>query len=473
MRRPRRAWPLLLALAVAEAACSFPDRTPTPNLAPAGASRTWATSTPFRPLAPTATAAQAATLIPTREWLAPYSLGNATPAATQLPGPVDPFPFTSEAVNILLIGSDTRTGTSYRTDTLIVLSIDPGAGAAALLSIPRDLYVYLPGYGMQRVNAALMLGDAYSYPGGGEAMLADTLLYNLGIPIHHFALIEMSAFQEMIDALGGVEVDVSCPYTDFRLRRPDLSPDEEDNWALFTVPTGVVQMDGNYALWYARARHRSSDFDRARRQQEVLRAIYDQVLSLGLIPRLPSLYGDLTDMVSTDLSLRDLLDLALLAPRLDPAQIRSRFIGRDQVIPWRVPGSGAQVLLPNPPAIRALLEATLHFNAPDPLVPEIFPTIEVVNLSSYRDWDHLAASRLSYAGYRTHITSADPEPGASTQLVDHGLATEENRQQLLALLGLGSGALATQNDPTSPFLFTLRLGDDYQPCFDPTRNQGS
>ena len=473
MRRPRRAWPLLLVLAVAEAACSFPDRTPTPNLAPAGASRVWTTNTPFRPLAPTATAAQTATLMPTREWLAPNSLGNATPAATQLPGPVDPFPFASDAVNILLIGSDTRTGTSYRTDTLIVLSIDPGAGAAALLSIPRDLYVYLPGYGMQRINAALMLGDAYGYPGAGQGMLADTLLYNLGIRVDHFALVEMSGFQEIIDELGGVEVDVSCPYTDFRLRRPDLSPDEEDNWALFTVPAGVVQMDGNYALWYARARHRSSDFDRARRQQEVLRAIYDQVLSLGLIPRLPSLYDDLTDMVSTDLTLRDLLDLALLAPRLDPAQIRSRFIGRDQVIPWRVPGSGAQVLLPNPPALRALLEEAFRFDAPDPLVPRTFQTIEVVNLSSHQDWDHLAASRLSYAGYQTHLASADAVHGAPTQLVDHGLATEGDRQQLLALLGLGSAALAAENDPTSPFLFTLRLGDDYQPCFDPTRNQGN
>lgn len=136
MRQPRRAWPLLLAVAVASSACSLPNRTPTPGPALAGTSVARATSTPFRPLAPTATPTQEATLIPTRNWLPPYSLGNPTPAATAIPEPVEPLPFASDAVNILLIGSDTRTGSAYRTDTLIVVSIDPSAGTAALLSIP-------------------------------------------------------------------------------------------------------------------------------------------------------------------------------------------------------------------------------------------------------------------------------------------------------------------------------------------------
>ena len=192
-------------------------------------------------------------------WPRPFTYGNASTLPTAVPDPVQPFAFHGDTVNILLLGSDRRTSRYFRTDTLIVLSIQPHAGGAVMLSIPRDLYIYLPGYTMNRINTAYLHGELYSYPGGGKQMLFDAILYNLGIHIDHYAIIEMRGFEDLIDALGGVAVPVACPYTDWRLISPDLYDQDPDNWELHTVRAGLHHMPGEYALWYARSRKRSSD----------------------------------------------------------------------------------------------------------------------------------------------------------------------------------------------------------------------
>lgn len=405
-------------------------------------------------------------------WPPPFSYGNPPEPPTPIPSPARALGFPAGVVNILLLGSDRRpNSTSFRTDVIIVASLHPREGTVALLSIPRDLYVYLPGYSMQRVNVAFRLGDSIGYPGGGPALLADTIRYNFGIPIHHYAKVEMDGFATLVDSLGGVTVHVNCSYRDWRLRSPNLNPNVEANWVLYTVRPGVVEMDGDLALWYARSRRLSSDFDRSRRQQEVLRAIYRQVLQLGLIPRLPDLYSDLRSIVSTDLSLGDLLELAPLAAQVTTADIRSRFVGRDQVTSWRVPSSGAQVLVPQPGPIQALVRDTFDFEQPDELIPEAALTVEVVNASGVEDWGPLAAERLNYAGFAAFVGSAETAPGTPTHLIDYRVGSPEDAQDILDAFGLESARLVELPDPGSPFAFRLVVGSDYQPCFDPTRNQ--
>ena len=405
-------------------------------------------------------------------WPPPFTYGNPPTPPTPIPPPSAPLAIDPAIINIALLGSDRRPSwTGFNTDVIIILSVYPALGEVALLSIPRDLYVYLPGYSMQRINTAFSIGERVNYPGGGPALFADTVRYNFGIPIHHYAKVEMDGFSRIVDTIGGVDVNVTCSYRDWRLRGPALDPQVEQNWQLYTVPTGIRRMDGDLALWYARSRKLSSDFDRGRRQQEVLRALYREILSLELIPRIPQLYGDLKDAFTTDLSLSDLLSLAPLAARIDTADVRSRFIGRDEVTSWRIPGSGAQVLVPKPERIAALVADTFDFDALDDLVPELALTVEIVNFSAQPQWGALAAERLEYAGFATHVGSNSPSPGTRTHLIDYGLAQDGSAEAILQSFDLPASRLTRESDANSPFAFRLVVGDDYDPCFDPTRDQ--
>src|SRR5512138_435981 len=246
-----------------------------------------------------------------------------------------------ETVNFLLIGSDKRPGGSFRTDTMVIAILRPNEGQVSLISIPRDLWVSIPGWENQRINTAYQHGISVDYPGGGPGLLKDTILYNLGIRIDHTAMVEFDGFRRIVDTLGGVDVPVGCPYTDWRLIDPSYDPYNENNWALYTVEPGVAHMDGDLALWYARSRMRSSDFDRGRRQQEVLRALYARGLQLDALLHIPQLYGEFQSAVDTDLSLEDLLSLAPLAKDMSAPRIRSYYITRQEVTAWRTPGGAA------------------------------------------------------------------------------------------------------------------------------------
>ncbi len=267
-----------------------------------------------------------------------------------------------ETVNFLLIGSDRRPGGSFRTDTMVIAVLRPNDGQVSLISIPRDLWVYIPGWENQRINTAYQHGISVDYPGGGPGLLKETIQYNLGIRIDHTAMVEFDGFRRIIDTLGGVDVPVSCPYTDWRLIDPSLNPENENNWHLYTAEPGLIHMDGDLALWYARSRQKSNDFDRGRRQQEVLRALFNQALQTGTLKRLPQLYNDLKDTVDTDLNLVDLLQLSLYAPKLTSADIRSYYIRPPYVSSWITDG-GAYVLLPNEEALKQMLTQALSASA--------------------------------------------------------------------------------------------------------------
>jgi polyisoprenyl-teichoic acid--peptidoglycan teichoic acid transferase len=255
----------------------------------------------------------------------------------------------NQAVTFILLGSDKRPGqTHFRTDTIVIAVLRPASGQVALISVPRDLYVYIPTVGMDRINAAYEYGDIYHYPGGGFALLKDTILENLGLRIDHLAIVDFDGFRRIVNTLGGVDVNVSQTFYDARTGYPNG----------YTVYPGIVHMNGDLALWYARSRKTSSDFDRGRRSQEVLRALYTRALQTGSISKIPELYNDFSSSIITDLMLSDLLQLTPLALHLNNADIRSYYINRDLVTSWMTPG-GASVLLPNGPAIQSMLQLAL------------------------------------------------------------------------------------------------------------------
>jgi LCP family protein required for cell wall assembly len=425
----------------------------------------------LEPFFPTTTPSP--TPVPPAEPSPTVDLGSLFPTAAAPPvpdtsgeGPTPLPPLTdSDTVNFLLIGSDKRPGASFRTDTMVVVVLWPKEGQVSMISIPRDLWVYIPTIGMQRINTAYQSGEIYGYNGGGPGLLRDTIAYNLGIRIDHTAMVEFDGFRRIVDTLGGVDVPVACPYTDWHLIDPSYDPYDENSWSLFTVQPGIVHMDGDLSLWYARSRLRSSDFDRGRRQQEVLRALFNQVLKTDTLNHIPQLYGDFSSTVVTDLGLTDLLKLALYAPKLSDANIRSYYIRPPYVDSWMTPG-GAAVLLPQDPALTQMLTeaTTLSTTA----VQRQTISIEVQNGTTFAGWDTLAANRLNYAGFATTVTAADRQDYSNSVLIDLSPTQDANtRNTILNGLGLYSATVLSLPDPNSPVQYRLVLGYDYQPCFQP------
>ncbi len=235
---------------------------------------------------------------------------DVTPTMVATPVPFDPqteieandAPLLVQApgtVNILLLGSDASVDDRYaRTDTMIIASINPDMPSVSMLSLPRDLQVRIPGRSDDRLNIAYELGYINEYPGGGPAFLAAVLRKNFGIKIDHFMRVDFGGFIKAIDTLGGVDVLVECELHD---TFPDKSS-PRGKTDLDVYP-GIVHLGGKEALWYARSRWSTTDFDRARRQQKVLRALFSKAKSSNLLQNAIGLYGDFRDNVETSVGL--------------------------------------------------------------------------------------------------------------------------------------------------------------------------
>ncbi len=268
--------------------------------------------------------------------------GPSQSSAIEIPPPAEPIDFDSDVTNILLLGSDKRPDEGgYRTDVIMVVSLDPGEGSATLVSIPRDLYVYIPGWRMDRINTA--------DPRGGPELATQTILYNFGIPIHSYARINFGGFTDLVNTLGGIDVEVTGYLYD------------ECGGTWWRYAPGTYHMDGFTALCYVRMRKASSDFDRLRRQQEVLQAIFRKILSLHGLRRAPQLYEQFRDLVETDVGLDQSVRLLPLASHLanNPSAVERLTIDSTMATSWRVPFSGAAVLLPDRPKIEATLRSML------------------------------------------------------------------------------------------------------------------
>jgi LCP family protein required for cell wall assembly len=260
-------------------------------------------------------------------------------------------------VNLLVLGIDQRgsQGGYFRTDTMIIVSVDPKANSVGMISVPRDLWVPIWGYDIEnRINTAHYYGDARAYPGGGPALARDTVAYNLGIPIHHYIRLNFSAFEKLIDEIGGIDLYVEKTIND------PLYPDEGTGYDPFYLPAGQHHLDGEIALKYARSRHGTGDFDRAQRQQQVILAARDQVVRLNQLPRLiangPDILNTLGDSVRTDLSFDQAVQLAQIVNAIPLEAYRGAVIDQSYTQPYTT-DSGAQVLIPLRDKIATLYES--------------------------------------------------------------------------------------------------------------------
>jgi LCP family protein required for cell wall assembly len=219
-----------------------------------------------------------------------------------------------DPINILLLGVDTRIGDTGppRSDTIIIVHVDPVAKRVDMLSIPRDLLVDIPGYYATKINAAYPFGELdESIPGGGPTLVAQTIELNFQIPIHYFAEVDIAGMEKVVDTIGGVMIDVPGIVKD------DQYPTENSGFTRVRFTPGLQLMDGVTAVRYARTRHDGGDFSRQSRQQQVLLAIRERALATGLITKLPEIISEVGDSVRTDLlgddpSLRKLYSLASL-----------------------------------------------------------------------------------------------------------------------------------------------------------------
>jgi LCP family protein required for cell wall assembly len=259
-----------------------------------------------------------------------------------------------ERFTILLMGLDKRpgeSGTAFRTDSMMLISLDPKTNSIGILSIPRDLYVEVPYAGLHRVNAAYVIGEL-AQPGGGPTLAKQTVQYNFGMRVNEFITVDFNTFITLIDAVGGVEILVERPIVDYNYPTMDYGTE------VFRVEAGLQVMNGTTALKYARTRHSSDDIDRARRQQQVLYALRDKVTNLGIVDDLvlqaPSLYAQLRDGINTGLSYDQMLQLGLWAVDVPRENIKSGVVSWEYLIGYQTE-TGASVLVPSRARIGELM----------------------------------------------------------------------------------------------------------------------
>lgn len=245
-------------------------------------------------------------------------------------------------VNILLLGSDRRAGdTGFRTDVILLVSIDTGSNAVSVVSFPRDLWVESEMLYPMKINMLHGLGGFEAVAGAFEQ--------NFGVHIDHYVMTDFEGFVQIIDQLGGIDVHAAQPLVD----SCDLP---QAVGGQCEVSPGIVHMDGATALWYVRSRATSSDYDRLRRAQEVVLAGFARLIDLNMLGRLPELQASFAGFVETDLGLHEVTPLlpAALQAASDPDRIRRFAIGEEQAVPfWS--WDGMWILLPDQDAIRALL----------------------------------------------------------------------------------------------------------------------
>jgi polyisoprenyl-teichoic acid--peptidoglycan teichoic acid transferase len=284
---------------------------------PAGESGTASTPTPSSGSSATALPATGPTAIPATPTTVPYSAR---------------YPKPDGQVNILILGSDFRPNAGYRTDTILLLSINTKKNTAALVSFPRDLYVDIPGWEMQRINTA----QAH----GGFELTQATFEENFGVKPDHYIMTNFQGFKSIIDALGGVNVYASKALSD----KCDL-PQKVKGYC--NVGVGYNQMNGATALWYVRSRYSTSDYDRNRRQQEVIQAVFTKLLSLNALTRAPEIYNMFKSSVETDMSLADMLALLPVASQFtDLSNLKRYAVDTSLASGWITP-EGADVQVPN------------------------------------------------------------------------------------------------------------------------------
>lgn len=374
-----------------------------------------------------------------------------------------------ERINVLLLGIDLRCDEEgpTHTDTMMVVTIDPVGQTAAALSLPRDLWVSIPNFDLNRINQAYFLGELNQYPGGGAALAVETVEGILGIPIHYYSAVNFDAFIEFVDLIGGIDIEVPEAIDD-----PNY-PDRCYGFEPFQIQAGTHHLDGALALKYARTRATfGGDIDRAGRQQQVMLAVRDSILDVDMVPRLivqaPQLWQSFQNNVRTNMTLDEVIQLGLLAQNIPAENIQLAVLDHSYVYEQITP-DGRQVLVPRRDEIRRLRDALF--------APAAIPTPAIENLQEVVRQENarvaiyngtatfgLASDTQAYLLEQgvnvVEVGNADSATYASSQIIDFSdsQATSIFLAQLLDVppLNISYGTL-----PTGDYDILVIIGNDW------------
>lgn len=382
----------------------------------------------------------------------------------------------NERVTILLMGldyHDWRAGEGPpRTDSMMLMTIDPITETAGMMSLPRDLWVEIPGYGHGRINTAYFLGEQDRLPGGGPELAVKTVEKFLGVPIQYYVQIEFYAFIDMVDHIGGIEVDVPE-----EIRVDPIALIDGQN-SLILDP-GLNQLNGELTLAYARAREtEGADFDRADRQQQVALAIRNKILRLNMIPTLvakaPALYNELAEGIKTNLTLEQMVSLGLLAMQIQPDNIARGVIAPPSMVTFErvvYGGEDADVLKPVPDKIRELRDRIFAAES------GIGPAVEVATPGEAADLENARIAVLNGAGEEglagrfadeltelgfniTEIANADRMDYPTTRIIDY-TGNPYTTKYLVDLMELTQSQILFQTLPDNEIDLALVVGYDW------------
>ena len=479
-----------VAMLVATSTASPTARySPTPSFTPTETFTPSTTPTPTETFTPSPTPTDTPTPRPPLPGVADTVTPLPTPeviteATTLVPTPAPIFDLPRDTINIVVMGSDRRPDdNSWRTDTIILISVRRDPAFVTLLSIPRDLWVYVPNFQYSRINVVDSYGERTGFPGGGGGLMKQTIQYNLGLEAQYFVRVDFDAFRAIIDTLGivregddkpSIRVLADCALTDIFPDVPDGQSDILSGDALSTTITGTLEivpgynyLDSKHALWYARSRLSTDDFDRSRRILNLGLALRQAARENGAFGRAPELWNQLSASIQTDLTLNDVLWLAGMAGELDSSAIKMRQID-DVVAEGFVAENGAQVLTLNREVL-ALVLAEAFEPPPANTASQASAAVEVLNGSGFPDWDDLAIDRLlRYNFDAVAPPNPDVEFRADTVIVDYTTTSKGARvAQLARLFHVPGGNIIAQPDANSPVAYRLIVGASYDPCRKP------
>lgn len=397
------------------------------------------------------------------------------PAAAVLEELPDPWSG-NERVTILLMGldyHDWRAGEGPpRTDSMMLMTIDPISETAGMMSIPRDLWVEIPGFGHGRINTAYFLGEQNRLPGGGPELAVKTVEQFLGVPIQYYVQIDFYAFIKMVDHIGGIEVDVPE-----EIRVDPIALIDGKN--SIVLEPGPNQLNGELTLAYARARKtEGADFDRADRQQQVALAVRNKILRLNMIPTLiakaPALYNELAEGINTNLTLEQMISLGMLAMQIEPGNIARGVIAPPEMVTFErvvYGGEDADVLKPVPDKIRELRDSIFAAESGIGPAVEVSTPAEAAVLENARiavlngaGEEGLAgrfADELTALGFNvTEVANADRMDYPTTRIIDY-TGNPYTTQYLVELMDLTQSQILFQTLPDNEIDLALVIGYDW------------
>ena len=370
----------------------------------------------------------------------------ARPQVAPTPVGQEPAPVWSgnDRLNVLVLGIDTRDGdrTTQNTDTMIVVSLDPLNKTAAMLSIPRDIYINKPGMFQGKINGAFAFGG----PDLVRRLTSDLL----GIKIHSYALVNFDAFNKIVNGVGGLIVDVKRPVRDETYPTVDYGVERVD------ITPGPQLMFGETALKYARSRHDTNDYSRARRQQDVLGALRVKLSTPQALRTLPSLMEGVGTTIETDFDPTNVVPLARAAANIDSADITSDVLypcgGDYPHCELTYDSEGGFYLIPDVAKVRDLAASLFY----DPKVRQEGARVEVQNTGARSGVARDVADRLEARAFG--VSAVTDGSSAKSAVVLRNPGKRYTAEQLRTQLGL---PMETADGSGGPDI-VIRIGNDFR-----------